>query len=76
MNYSGTKKQVIIDLLITEYGVSPEFFILENVPISEAGYWEVFYTDLYKSFGFDIDKCIVPYSHFKERISLPFLFCM
>lgn len=40
--------------------------ILDAVGLSEAGYWEVFYTDLYRSYGFQIGVCVLPY-HKKKR---------
>lgn len=61
MSQCSTKRQKIIDDLICKEKVEPEMFILDTSSIEDAGFWEIFYTDLYRSFGFKLEKCRVPY---------------
>lgn len=55
LNKTGklTKKESWIRSL-AHVGLEPELFILDEVPIAEWDFWEIFYISLYRTWGFDL----------------------
>mgnify|MGYP003472596943 CR=1 FL=1 len=65
----STNKTERVLAMLYEIDIEPEMVILDTATLQDAGYWEVFYTDLYRSFGFDVKKCILPYSNFDRKLA-------
>jgi hypothetical protein len=61
-NYDGNKKEQIIHDLVS-FGMEPEMLIIDETTFALAGYWEEFYFNLYKFYGFDVQKTNTYYSY-------------
>jgi hypothetical protein len=55
--YKKTYKDNWINSLI-ESSQKPELLILDKVPFNNFGFWEDFYIDLFKSFGFKLTNMV------------------
>lgn len=62
--YDGTYKADIIYEL-SEMNIKPELLILEEVTYEDAAFYEDFYSDLFRSFGFTIKT---PPSNYKGKM--------
>lgn len=69
MGLNDTKKDAIFYSLVSSHNIEPELFILDTCSLEDANFWEVFYTDLYISYGFDIKKCTSPYNNFDRKLA-------
>lgn len=67
MSHCGNQKEKLINTLLNTHGVEPEMFILDTCTIDESGFWETFYTDLFRMYGFNLAKNISPYKYIKRR---------
>lgn len=39
---------------ILDFGIEPIFLLIDDVPVNEVGFWEVFYIELFESWGFNL----------------------
>lgn len=66
-SYGTTDKRYRVLSLLYNIDIEPEMLILDTATLQDAGYWEVFYTDLYRSYGFELKRCYLPYNHFDRK---------
>lgn len=53
-SHSGSVEKRDVIFKIKEHGLTPEIISLDTVTFKEATFYEQFYMDLFRSFGFDI----------------------